>query len=95
LVNDVVKFRTRVFVLDQCWSLASARLNLPPFPRPANPREAALRDTLISMLSLSYNVYASSIKITHPTQNATIPKSTFVFLSEFKAINSPLGCLRV
>jgi hypothetical protein len=36
---------------------------------------------------------ASSIKITHPIQNATIPKSILFFIPEFKAINSPAGLL--
>jgi hypothetical protein len=45
------------------------------------------------VLRLVYNVYASSIKMMHPTQNATIPKSIFVLLPEFKAINSPPGLL--
>jgi hypothetical protein len=40
-------------------------------------------------LCLVYNVYASSIKIIHPTQNATNPNSIFIFIPEFNAINSP------
>jgi hypothetical protein len=55
--------------------------------------EGGLRHTALYVLPLVYNLYASSIKIIHPTQNATIPKSIFVLLPKFKAIKSPPGLL--
>jgi hypothetical protein len=55
--------------------------------------EEPLSNTAVYILSLFYNLYASSIKVIHPVQNATIAKSIFDFLPEFKAINSPPGLL--